>query len=139
MTITKNTIYTYSLVFITLLLADAIWLGVISLSAYQDAIGFIMREKVKIWPASAFYVVYAAAIVFLAILPSRSVKIASLRGAVLGVAAYGTYNLTNYSIIADWPLSITLKDWLWGTFLTSTASFIGAWFCLRRLTSIDEK
>ena len=47
------------------------------------------------------------------------------RGFVLGAAAYGTYNLTNYALVVNWPLSIMIKDWLWGAVLTSSCTMLG--------------
>jgi len=39
---------------------------------------------------------------------------AALRSAVLGLAAYGAYDLTNLAIVRDWPLRISMIDWAWG-------------------------
>jgi uncharacterized membrane protein len=90
--------------------------------------GHIMREQVIIWPWIIFYLMYPLAILFLAIkvqLPTQSKRHFLWRGFVLGVAAYGTYNLTNYALVVDWPLFITIKDWLWGAILTSSCAGLG--------------
>jgi uncharacterized membrane protein len=43
-------------------------------------------------------------------------------GALYGLVVYGTYDLTNYSLVKDWPLTITLVDMAWGTFACATVS-----------------
>jgi uncharacterized membrane protein len=53
------------------------------------------------------------------------IRQAFFNGALFGLAAYGTYNLTNYAVLASWPLDITLKDWAWGTFITGLISSLG--------------
>jgi uncharacterized membrane protein len=91
----------------------------------------IMRPKVIIWPWIVFYICYPLAIMFLAVLPQHSISpISSIkpitnRGLVLGLTVYGTYNLTNYALVVDWPLWLTLKDWLWGALLTSFSAWAG--------------
>lgn len=38
---------------------------------------------------------------------------AALNGAVLGLVAYATYDLTNQATLRDWPLTLTLVDIPW--------------------------
>lgn len=119
---------TYLSILLSLLILDGMWLGWVAKDSYQLAMGHIMRDKVIIWPWIVFYLLYPLAILILA------VNVQSLaqsrfqflcRGAVLGLTAYGTYNLTNYALVVDWPLFITIKDWLWGAVLTSISAWVG--------------
>jgi uncharacterized membrane protein len=121
-------IFTYLSILCSLLLADALWLGFVSKDSYVQAMGHLMREVVVIWPWIVFYLCYPLAILCLGILPVKdtdSVKLPVLRGAILGAAAYGTYNLTNYALLLDWSLAITLIDWLWGLMLTAFCTWVG--------------
>jgi uncharacterized membrane protein len=90
-----------------------------------------MRKDFPTWPWVVFYLAYVGAILYLAVSVSSTKKHSALRGAVIGMAAYGAYNLTNYSIIIDWPLAITLQDWLWGTVLTAASALAGSAVWLR--------
>jgi uncharacterized membrane protein len=75
--------------------------------------------------AAIFYIVFAVAIVILAVrrgLDAGSVSTAIGYGAVLGLAAYGTYDMTNLSTLKDWPVALSAVDMIWGTVLTATAS-----------------
>jgi uncharacterized membrane protein len=37
---------------------------------------------------------------------------------VLGLIAYGTYDLTSLAIMNGWPVAVTIADMIWGTVLT---------------------
>jgi uncharacterized membrane protein len=41
-----------------------------------------------------------------------------------GLITYSTYDLTNLATIKDWPLTITIIDLIWGTFLGGLTSFL---------------
>jgi uncharacterized membrane protein len=68
--------------------------------------------------------------VILAIVPALAeggwVK-ALLFGAVLGLVAYGTYDITNLSTLKGWSTRLTLIDIAWGTALTAVSATIGWW------------
>ncbi|WP_158771851.1 DUF2177 family protein [Paraglaciecola sp. L1A13] len=110
------------------LLLDAVWLGLIAKDSYIEAMEGLMRTDVRIWPWIVFYGLYCMAIVYLVIRPNYQAaqgKNVLLGGAVLGAAAYGAYNMTNYALLAGWPLGISLQDWAWGTVVTSLSSYCG--------------
>lgn len=113
---------------VAFLALDAVWLGVIARNSYSKWIGHLMRDS-PFWPAAgAFYLLYIAGIVFLAVQPgleAASWKTAAVRGAVLGLIAYGTYDFTNYATLKDWPFTMVLVDLVWGTFLTGMAAAAG--------------
>ncbi len=116
------------------LLLDAIWLGLVAKNSYIQAMQGLMREDVHVWPWVVFYSLYCMAIVYLVVLPSQdsgSARPVLAAGAVLGAAAYGAYNMTNYALLAGWPLGISLQDWAWGTVVTSLSSYCG-WRLARR-------
>ncbi|MEM5497636.1 DUF2177 family protein [Paraglaciecola mesophila] len=116
------------------LLLDAIWLGLVAKNSYIQAMQGLMREDVHVWPWVVFYSLYCMAIVYLVVLPrkdSDSGRPVLAAGAVLGAAAYGAYNMTNYALLAGWPLGISLQDWAWGTVVTSLSSYCG-WRLARR-------
>ena len=47
-----------------------------------------------------------------------------LTGAIFGFMTYATYDLTNLATLKDWPVTITIIDLIWGTFLGGTTSYI---------------
>jgi uncharacterized membrane protein len=125
---------TYLLVLATYLILDFVWLGLVSQASYESAIGHLMRESYPIWPWVTFYLLYSAVLTKLVVLPfaSSGIKAVFLNGCLFGAAAYGAYNLTNYAILATWPLDITVKDWLWGTFVSGVITLPGALYLQKK-------
>lgn len=111
---------------------DALWLGVIARDWLAGQLGELRREKLLLGPAAAFYLFYAFAIAFLVVAPTanESWPSAALAGAVLGLAAFGAYDLTNWATLKNWPVPMTFVDMIWGAVLTATAS-VGAWWVVR--------
>lgn len=110
------------------LVIDAIWLGLIAASFYRRELGELMLDQPKLNIAALFYVGYTFAVVLLAAAPaakSGSLSQALIYGAVLGLAAYGTYDITNFATLKNWPGTMVLVDMVWGTVLTATAAAAG--------------
>ena len=85
-----------------------------------------MKRPDAHWPAAAlFYALYVAAIVIHAELGATGPGDAARRGAGLGLVAYGTYELTNWAILRDWPAVLVLPDIAWGIVLTALAAVAG--------------
>ncbi|KQP35282.1 DUF2177 family protein [Pseudorhodoferax sp. Leaf274] len=109
---------------------DAIWLGSMAERLYRPGIGHLMAERFAAAPAVLFYVLYVGGIVFFAIAPtleSRRPVLAALgHGALLGLLAYATFDLTNQAVLKDWPWHVTLADLAWGSFVTAMAAAGGA-------------
>lgn len=123
----------WGVTFVVFLVIDAIWLGLVATSFYKRQLGDMMLEQPKLQIALIFYVGYAFAIVLLAAAPaarSGSLGQALLYGAVLGLAAYGTYDITNISTLKNWPVTMSLVDMVWGTFITAAAA-AGGYAALR--------
>jgi len=114
-----------------ILVLDGIWLGLVSKDLYKREMGSLLADSIRIWPVVLFYVVYPAALVYLTIhVQPQGWGEAALRGLVLGLAAYGAYNLTNYAIVRDWPLRISAIDWVWGSLLgaaTASCAYAATW------------
>lgn len=107
---------------------DALWLGVIAKDFYREQIGVQMVEQIRWAPALVFYFAYPAALVALALFPAGqpfSHQVA--RAALVGLVAYGVYDLTNLSTLRHWPLKLALVDTAWGTFASATAGAAAAW------------
>jgi uncharacterized membrane protein len=108
---------------------DFIWLSR-SIGFYRSELGGMLLERPNMGAAVAFYLIYIAGVVALAVLPANSQSswsTALLHGAALGLVAYATYDLTNLATLKDWSLTVTLVDLAWGTFLTAVASVAGFW------------
>jgi uncharacterized membrane protein len=100
---------------------DAVWLTLMAQLLYRPAIGHLMREGFDLSAAALFYLVYGTGMVVFVIFPARRVQDALLRGALFGLVAYATYDLTNQATMKDWPWVVTLVDLAWGAFVTAMA------------------
>lgn len=119
---------------LTMLILDALWIGLYMAPAYKSALGELMLDQPRLASAAAFYLLFAAGVMFLAVAPglrALSWQTAAVHGAVLGLVAYATYDLTNYAILKVWPLDLTLADIAWGAAL-SAASAAGGWCAASR-------
>ena len=70
------------------------------------------------------YLLYACGLTVLT--PGGSLALRGLRGALFGLCAYGTYDLTNQATLRHWPTYLTLADLAWGTLLSAFAAFVAA-------------
>ncbi|MBX3507933.1 DUF2177 family protein [Parvibaculum sp.] len=111
---------------------DYVWLAFIAKDFYARSIGHLMRDVPDLGAAAGFYLIYVAGVVFFAVLPAESWKGAVFRGALLGLLAYGTYDMTNLATLKGWPWKMAAVDMAWGTFLTATAA-LGGYLAIRNL------
>lgn len=106
---------------------DALWLGVVAKNFYFSRLGDLMRDKPDFGVAALFYAIYIAGIVYFAILPSLAAgwTRAALNGAILGLLAYATYDLTNLATLRGYPADLAKVDIAWGCFLTAVSAVAG--------------
>ena len=119
---------TYVATWVTMVLIDLLWLGVIAKPLYQQGIGHLMAEKPNLVAAAAFYLLYPVGIVLFAVAPdaaSASWMKTFTIGALLGLFAYATYDLTNLATLKGWPVSLALVDMAWGSLVTSLSALAG--------------
>lgn len=124
----KAVITAYFAAGIVFLVIDAIWLTTMAGNLYRPLLGDKLAPQFHLAPAAFFYLIYIGGIVFFAVMPGLAdggAGRAALNGALLGLVAYATYDLTNHATLRDWPLAVTLADIAWGTVLTCVASTAG--------------
>ena len=112
--------------FAAMIVLDGIWLGLVAKGLYQREMGSLMADPVRVAPIVAFYLLFPVALVYLTLFNAPSGWLeAIVRGAVLGLAAYGAYDLTNLAIVRDWPVRISMIDWAWGAVICAAAAAAG--------------
>lgn len=111
---------------------DALWLGVVAARLYRRELGELLRPDVRPVPAALFYFGYPLGLLALALQPlPATLGDATARSAVLGLVAYGTYDLTNLATLKGWSRRLALLDIAWGTAVTALAG-AAAWWVLAR-------
>lgn len=121
-------LYGYGAALLAMLALDALWLTFFMGPAYKASISDIMLGTPKLVPAAAFYLLFALGLTVLAVAPAvraQSWTSAALMGALLGLVAYATYDLTNLSILKNWPVGLALLDIAWGTAVAAAAAVAG--------------
>ena len=121
-----------------LLALDIVWLGVIAKSFYRDGIGQLMADPPNLVAGGVSYVLHPAGVLPFAVAPtawsgglaapsevhlSRAVS----AGALFGLFAYATHDLSNLATLRGWPLCLALVDIAWGTALAAAAAAAGRW------------
>lgn len=107
---------------------DIVWLTLVARTFYRKYLGFLMAPSPNWAAAIIFYLLFIVGILVLAVLPgleAGSLKTTLLRGALFGLVAYATYDLTNLATLKDWPLIVTIVDLIWGTVLSTVVSLAG--------------
>ncbi len=117
----------YGIVLVVFFAVDLVWLGVIAQKLYAKYLGYLLAENVNWAAAIIFYLIFIGGLMYFVISPSlvdRNLQQLLIRAALFGFITYATYDLTNLATIRNWPLTITLIDLAWGTFLSSSVSLI---------------
>lgn len=117
-----------------LFVLDYIWLGVVASGLYKRELGGFLRisgEALQpvIWAALLVYIAIPAGIVLFAlprVSPDNVVTSSIFWGAVYGIVVYTIYDMTNYSLLKDWPLRLSLIDICWGGFLNAVGTLAAA-------------
>ncbi len=112
------------LVFLTL---DGGWLSLVGPTLYKPEIGALLAEKVHAPPAVLFYLIYIAGLIYFAVAPNldKGWAKAAVSGAVLGLVAYGAYDLTCQAIMKTWSTKVSVADMAWGAFASAAAAAAG--------------
>jgi uncharacterized membrane protein len=104
---------------------DFLWLGFVAKNLYANELSKLILEKPNMTAAIAFYIIYVIGVVVLVISPALangSFWSAISYGALFGLVAYATYDLTNLATMNGFSLKVALIDMCWGAFLTAVTS-----------------
>jgi uncharacterized membrane protein len=113
---------------ITFVSLDAVWISSLEDVFYRPLLGEMIADEFRLVPGVFFYLIYLSGVVYFAVEPALRIKritTAAANGAMLGLVAFSTYDLTNQAILRHWELTVTLADIAWGTSLTALAAVIG--------------
>jgi len=113
--------------FAVFMVIDLIWLGFIAKKLYKKELGHLRKEKINWTAAVVFYLMYIAGLVFFVINPAltgEGLGYAALGGALFGLVAYATYDLTNLATMKGFPSKIAVIDLIWGTCVTCSTAVL---------------
>ncbi len=110
---------------ISMVVLDLIFLGILAKDFFDTQLGPLRAQETVMVAAALFYVQYVAVITGFAVLPSKTLRAAAVRGLGVGWLAYATFEFTNWAVIEGWPAAMVPVDILWGLVLTSSVAAIG--------------
>ena len=114
------------IVAVAMLIMDTVWLTFqynYNASIIKNVQKSVM--KMRYVPAALVYLIMPIAVTYLAIVPSKTIQESVQKGALVGLAMYGVYDLTNLATLDAWTNRMAIQDITWGTFLCSVTSGIG--------------
>lgn len=117
---------------------DFIWLSIATGLLYKPMLGTLLAPEPSLPIAALFYLFYVVGLVVFAVMPAANAGswlMALGLGALLGLVAYGTYDITNLSTLRDWPVAVTVIDLAWGTILSAVAALAG--YTALRVTGVS--
>lgn len=108
---------------IIFLVADAVMLSKFMGPLFRQHLGDGLLDGLRVPAAVGFYLIYLFGMVWFAGLPGLrgGIGVGALNGAILGLVAYGTYELTSWTVMRDWHPSMVAADMIWGAAVTALA------------------
>ena len=110
------------------LAADAVMLPNVVKPLFEQHLGTAILGSPRALPATLFYLLYLGGIIWFAGWPALrdgAPTMALVNGAILGLVAYGTYELVSWTVMRDWHPTMVAVDMAWGTVLTAGAAWGG--------------
>lgn len=118
----KQKIKAYGIALIIFTLLEIFWLTQAAPTIYAPLTP-IMAASPNSIAALPFFLFYPAGLLYFALRYDDSgradIRYALIRGAALGLIAYGTYSLTNWATLEGWTVIITFFDLAWGMTLSA--------------------
>ena len=117
---------------LTIGLLDFVWLTLRN-KYHQTLFQNIQKSPltIRVIPAILVYVLIPVILFLTAVSTSKTLKEAAYKGALTGFLLYAFYDLTNYSILTNYTLEMTIGDISWGTLLCTLGAVAGYFFYRR--------
>lgn len=116
------------LAFLSFLILDFMWINFISKKFYFKEFRQhveIKRGKIKVKKIAAILIYFILSFgIIMFIKGDNIILFKIIKGALFGFIVYSVYDLTNYSIMKNYSLRLTIVDIIWGTFLCGMVSVI---------------
>lgn len=116
----------YLIGFILFLGIDYLGLSYIVKPAFEQEVGHLLLDDLRLLPAFAFYAFFVLGVTWFVSYPGieqgKSLLWVFASAAFIGAMAYGTYEFTNLATLKGWTWKMVATDLTWGTVLTGTSA-----------------
>lgn len=116
-----NKIILFFLVLIFIIAMDFIFLNLLMKGFYDKQLASFPRT-LRLWSGLIAWALIALGTVILVVPRAQALPSALIYGALFGIVLYGVYDFSNYAILKNYTLAMTLVDWAWGIFLCTLTS-----------------
>jgi uncharacterized membrane protein len=123
----KIYLFAYVVALVVMAGVDFVWLAKMGDAVYRPVLGDMALPGFRLAPGIAFYLIYVVGIVYFAVAPALAgggFVVAARNGAIFGLCAYATYDLTNQATLKNWSTTLTAIDMAWGTVLTAFSAAV---------------
>jgi uncharacterized membrane protein len=123
-----------SIIALVMLAADSLMIPLVMRPLFLSRLGPQMLDELRLFPAALFYLIHIVGLIHLAGVPAlRAGKtvIAAINGAMVGLVAYGCYEMTSWTIMRNWDATLVIVDLSWGIVISAFAAWLGATAALR--------
>lgn len=109
-------------------ICDFVWIGLVARDFYAVRLSALLRPEPSWPPALIFYPLYVGGLLVFCVTPALAAGSwhkAWRLGALFGLVAYATYDLSNLATLPGWPVDVTVVDIVWGAFVSAIAALAG--------------
>lgn len=110
------------------LAGDAVMLSNVLQPLFARVLGDHLLDGFRLLPAVLFYLLYMVGVLRFVALPAlrdggpaRALR----EGALFGLVAYGTFELTAWAVLARWSWQMVALDMAWGAAITALSAAAG--------------
>lgn len=121
----RNFLIAYGSTAVVFLVMDATWLTTMVDRVYRPRLAGLLLDQPRLDAAVPFYLLYVLGVVVFAVLPgvrAQDWTTTLWLGALLGLFAYGTYDLTNLATLRGWSVTVSVVDMAWGMVVTASSA-----------------
>lgn len=111
----------FVVVFLFILAVDFVFLSILMKGFYDSQLKPFSRT-LRLWSGMAAWALIALGIVVLVMPNAKSYPSAAIYGAIFGLVLYGVYDFSNYAILKEYTIAMTIVDLAWGTTLCTLSS-----------------
>lgn len=104
------------------ILMDVAWIALVAGPLFKEVLGPLMRPQPGILAGLLAWLIIVTGVWYFAAAAARTPQRALTQGLLMGAVIYGTYELTNTSVISTWTWSLAAADMAWGSFACGMAA-----------------
>jgi uncharacterized membrane protein len=122
----STSLFSYVIALVLFVVIDIAWLTGPGRPLYVAEIGNLLRAQPNLAAAGAFYLLYCVGLTYFGVMPglsSAAPLVALYHGALFGLMAYATYDLTCLAVLNGFTTKIALIDMAWGSILSGSVAW----------------